>query len=329
MHIHRTKHAAYFTILSNVTLRKHELSFTARGLLGYLLSLPPAAREDIRTLAKKSVEGRKAISNALHELEAAGHYLRVTVRDPRTGLVRTRVDVYEVPPEESAQSAPVPVLPGTGAWAVGRTGSNRSKDRVSKDRESKGVPPSRPEADVPAQASRPLGEREAKQPTPDLSPELVAAAGLLARIGRVEPRVQLGTTEAGQLAPLVLQWQDRGASDLTIRNVLTDGLPAEHIFSPLHFLRSRLTRKLPDVRPVFAPKGGPPPVPTTAPQSVRHTCGVCGARQFGAGLCGPCRRDEAAATPEPTVNEPDEETMAVIREYLEDLPEIPEIQVYV
>ncbi|MFJ6616276.1 helix-turn-helix domain-containing protein [Kitasatospora sp. NPDC091335] len=87
MQIHRIpKHAPGYTILdSGHVVRKHALSWAARGLLSYLLSLPDGAREDVRTLAAKSVEGRTTVARALRELEAAGHYVRRTQRDPLPG----------------------------------------------------------------------------------------------------------------------------------------------------------------------------------------------------------------------------------------------------
>ncbi|MFD8595436.1 hypothetical protein ACFV1L_10580 [Kitasatospora sp. NPDC059646] len=151
MRIHRTAHKSRFTVLGNDLLRRHELSYCARGLLAYLLSLPDASREDVRTLAAKSVEGRTRIAAALHELEAAGHYVRRTDRDPITGQVRTRVDVYEVPqtgksrhtqpplPASPAAGGPGPGRPGVGkAGAPSLTVRTPAKD-VMKDRPS--VPP--------------------------------------------------------------------------------------------------------------------------------------------------------------------------------------------
>ncbi|WP_282203953.1 HAD family hydrolase [Kitasatospora fiedleri] len=117
-------------MLGNDLLRAHHLSFCARGLLAYLLSLPDASREDVRTLAAKSVEGRTRIAAALRELEAAGHYVRRTARDPITGQVGTRVDVYELPTVGKLQHSapPLPANPaaggrGPGKTAVGKAGS--------------------------------------------------------------------------------------------------------------------------------------------------------------------------------------------------------------
>ena len=68
--------------------------FTARGILGYLLSLPDGAREDVRTLADKNPGlGRRGVAKALDELVALGYYVRRTVRDEISGQVRTETHV--------------------------------------------------------------------------------------------------------------------------------------------------------------------------------------------------------------------------------------------
>ncbi|WP_050511719.1 helix-turn-helix domain-containing protein [Streptomyces rimosus] len=111
MRIHRTRHADNFTVLANGTIRDRRLSFTARGILAHLLSLPDDAREDVRTLADRNPGvGRRGVSKAVQELEDAGYYVRRTIRDPETGLVWTETFVYDTP-----QDSPLPASPGTGA----------------------------------------------------------------------------------------------------------------------------------------------------------------------------------------------------------------------
>ncbi|GAB7187102.1 helix-turn-helix domain-containing protein [Kitasatospora sp. Ki12] len=123
MRIHRiARHSRGYTVLDNGhVIRKHSLSWTARGLLAYLLSLPDASREDVRTLAAKSREGRTAVARALTELETAGHYVRRTDRDPLTGQVRTHVDVHEVPVIDKAANTwpPLPASPAAGCPGAG------------------------------------------------------------------------------------------------------------------------------------------------------------------------------------------------------------------
>ncbi len=168
MRIHRIKHDRYFTVLGNDLLRRHALSFCARGLLAYLISLPDASREDVRTLAAKSKEGRVSIANALDELERAGYYVRRTARDPLTGRVSTTVDVYEVPTSGKAAHTvpPLPASlaagrPGAGRPGTGKAGSNCLSTAKSKTDEVRpSVRPAVPEPAVREDVTAPLAEIE-------------------------------------------------------------------------------------------------------------------------------------------------------------------------
>lgn len=76
--------------MGNGVPRDRRLSFTARGVLAYLLSLPDGACEDVRTLADKNPGlGHRGVSKALDALVGYGYYVRRTVRDEDSGQVRT------------------------------------------------------------------------------------------------------------------------------------------------------------------------------------------------------------------------------------------------
>ncbi|MFF3441996.1 hypothetical protein [Streptosporangium sp. NPDC002721] len=96
MRIHRTKHTTNFTVLPNSSLRDRRLSFAARGLLSYLLSLPESIRQDIKTLAAGNPEGQEAIARAMRELITHGYLTRERVRNA-SGRISTVVDVYDTP----------------------------------------------------------------------------------------------------------------------------------------------------------------------------------------------------------------------------------------
>src|SRR2546423_6936596 len=87
-----------------------------------MLSLPDGAREDVKTLANKSVEGRGAVSRALHELESRGYLARTKSRDDE-GRIRTHVEVFADRDGASAQVEPATVTPGTGRPGGGKSGS--------------------------------------------------------------------------------------------------------------------------------------------------------------------------------------------------------------
>ena len=92
MRIQTSARTRAFTVLGNEVLRDRRLSFTARGILVFLLSLPDGAREDVRTLADHHPGvGRRGVAKALDELITYGYYVRGSfVTRPAAGSVRRR-----------------------------------------------------------------------------------------------------------------------------------------------------------------------------------------------------------------------------------------------
>jgi helix-turn-helix protein len=86
----------HYAQIHNEALRDERLSFRARGVLAYLLSLPPGWSTDSRTLASKAREGRDAVRNALRELEACGYLVTHRDRDEQ-GRWRTSTTVFDTP----------------------------------------------------------------------------------------------------------------------------------------------------------------------------------------------------------------------------------------
>ena len=65
-----------FTVLQNAAIRDGRLSFKARGLLAYMLSMPPDWDFSITGLAKLNPDGKDSIRTGLAELEKAGYLTR-------------------------------------------------------------------------------------------------------------------------------------------------------------------------------------------------------------------------------------------------------------
>ncbi|MFF1789184.1 hypothetical protein ACFVX9_22340 [Kitasatospora sp. NPDC058243] len=277
MHIHRIpKHSPGYTILDNGhVVRKHSLSWAARGLLSYLLSLPDGAREDIRTLAAKSVEGRAAVARALRELEAAGHYVRWTHRDPVTGQVRTIVSVHEVPVTGKAVHAlpPLPVSPaaggpGAGVACAGKAGSPSGKVRVK-------------EAEVPS------------VPPPE---KLTAGMALLLELGRREPKMALAGKPLCDQAARVEGLLAGGWSGEALAGILAAPLPERVTHSVGAVLAGRLAKVPPVPLTPLAPL-----TPRASGGPRRHECpgrdGLCGRPVAGVGqVCGECRAQGVSRT---------------------------------
>jgi len=141
--VHR--HERDFTILGNATLRDGSLSFRARGLLVFLLSLPPRSPIDSTQLAEDAPEGRDAIRRALRELEAAKYLHRAKVQTA-DGKWRTESFLFEGPidsvPDLGAEDAfpgvgePGAGKPGVGKPGVGKPGAKeKNSEKDSQERE--------------------------------------------------------------------------------------------------------------------------------------------------------------------------------------------------
>jgi len=96
-----------FTVLHNKTIQDSRLSFKARGILAYLLSLPDNWRTSSEELARRAPDGRDAIRSGLRELETFG-YLRRTKHRDDLGHVRVVWTVYDKPRKVSAPATGFP-----------------------------------------------------------------------------------------------------------------------------------------------------------------------------------------------------------------------------
>jgi len=239
MQIHRTGHARNFTVLPNGITQNRRLSFTARGLLAYLISLPSGAREDVRTLADNNPGvGRKGIAAALDELIRERHYFRVTSRDDQ-GRIRTETFVYDTP---QADFSPLPASPGPGTSATRAAGTSPSGEKNSVKNGGK-TPPS-PPAETPAPAAAASEGEGSSEKQDNQAPQLAEAARILRRFAAIDSRLRLSEKRLNKLAPEVADWIDRGATVTEITDAVTQGLPAR-VYSAAHLIADRLDRKRP------------------------------------------------------------------------------------
>ncbi|MFD8546649.1 hypothetical protein [Streptomyces sp. NPDC059649] len=105
----RTRQTSHFTVLANRLAQRAGSAVTV-GVAAYILSLPDGAPITIAALCAHFAEGKKAIAEALRELEDEGWLERRIERGPR-GRIITRTFAYDLPgtePEPAAAPAAAP-----------------------------------------------------------------------------------------------------------------------------------------------------------------------------------------------------------------------------
>jgi hypothetical protein len=86
-----------FSIINNTGLRDRILSWKAKGLLAYLLSLPDDWQIYVEELSNHSRDGIDSTSSAMKELSKNGYILRERLRNEKGQLKNYLYIVYEVP----------------------------------------------------------------------------------------------------------------------------------------------------------------------------------------------------------------------------------------
>ena len=81
MAIKRAKRETNFTIMSNVGLRDKRLSFKAKGLLAYMLSLPDDWVFYEEEITKHSTDGKQSVRTGLKELQQFGYLIKNQSRE--------------------------------------------------------------------------------------------------------------------------------------------------------------------------------------------------------------------------------------------------------
>ncbi|HDX9667860.1 TPA: DnaD domain protein [Bacillus cereus] len=98
MGIFRVKKDTNYSVIHNTPLRDENLSWRAKGLLAYMLSLPDDWTFHATELSQHAKDGKETTANTLKELKKAGYLKRYPVQDPETGKIsHWETAVYEVP----------------------------------------------------------------------------------------------------------------------------------------------------------------------------------------------------------------------------------------
>lgn len=96
MSVFRVEKNKNYTVMANYHLRDKELSFKAKGLLSYMLSLPEDWDYSLNGLASVSKEGIKAIKNIVSELKKQG-YLEINKIRKENGQYQYEYLIREIP----------------------------------------------------------------------------------------------------------------------------------------------------------------------------------------------------------------------------------------
>lgn len=96
MSVFRVEKNNNYTVMANYHLRDKELSFKAKGLLSYMLSLPEDWDYSLNGLASVSKEGIKAIKNIIGELKEQG-YLKINKIRKENGQYQYEYLIREIP----------------------------------------------------------------------------------------------------------------------------------------------------------------------------------------------------------------------------------------
>lgn len=141
--IHRHRQADHFTTLPNALLQDESLSWGARGLVSYLLSLPEDWIIQMTDVMGRATDGKARFYSLKRELEATG-YLRGTVDRDARGVIISHV--WEVTDKPGGFDAP------SGREAepeMGEPAQTSASSPVSENPESGKNPVRSPDSDFP------------------------------------------------------------------------------------------------------------------------------------------------------------------------------------
>lgn len=144
MAIIRQKREQHFSIVSNDVLNDERLSFKARGLLVYMLSMKDDWKFYVKELAKHSQkDGRDSIQSALRELEAAGYLQRIQARQENGRFGEQDWLLTDTPALSPQTGKPLTVKPETAKprpanppLTITNPNKNQSKQELNKSSSS-------------------------------------------------------------------------------------------------------------------------------------------------------------------------------------------------
>lgn len=117
-----------YTTMSNYHLQDKNLSFKAKGLLSFMLSLPDYWNYSVKGLVAISKEGTKAINSTLKELEN-NCYLKRERKQQNNGRFYYEYNIYELPYNQKGITEKGTTLKDT---QINTNIKNTNKDKIDK-----------------------------------------------------------------------------------------------------------------------------------------------------------------------------------------------------
>lgn len=158
----RIRKRANFTTVDNTCLRDESLSWRAKGLFCYLMSLPDDWKISRNEIRKHATEGRQAMDTAFKELIQAG-YIHKEPNHENGRLNGWNYDVYEIPMEVNS------VLPETS-----NTENSAVCDRalLKTKGQKTNITPDKPSANQGVMEPKGMGENAHTRETQEQAEEL-------------------------------------------------------------------------------------------------------------------------------------------------------------
>ncbi len=127
MGIFRVKKDNNYSVINNTGLKDKTLSWKAKGVLAYALTLPDDWTFHISELAQHAKDGEDSLRTGINELKKAGYVKRYPVRDEQTQKITSwETEIYEIPHREK------PLVENPTLLSTKELSTNLTNDDVDK-----------------------------------------------------------------------------------------------------------------------------------------------------------------------------------------------------
>jgi DnaD/phage-associated family protein len=133
-----TKRDNPFVQIDKRVFEDPELSWKAKGIMGYLLSKPDNWKTYIADLEKRSKDGRDSVRAGIKELEQRGYLVKVQLRDENGKFKGWEYEVREIPEQTESGLAEIGKSE-FGKTEIGKTTINNNELRDKEENNNKVV----------------------------------------------------------------------------------------------------------------------------------------------------------------------------------------------